>query len=147
MFECIFAHSLGAYAFRVFLATSSLGYIMVFDIVMENKLTQTQYALMQMASKFPFLSSGVCEVSIQDDTHMLTLSHIVCYVKCSALPLKTVSGINEKPKQRRVAHSAFYLLSMVCWSWLVAVKVVDPLPEVSPSVIKFLCAKLNCLYK
>lgn len=102
---------------------------------------------MQMVPKFPFLSSRVCKVSIQDDTHMLTLSHIVCNVKCSGLPLKTASGINKKPKQKRVVHPAFYLLSMVCWSWLVAVKIIDTLPEVSPSFIKFLCAKLNCLYK
>lgn len=56
---------------------------MVFDIVMENKLMQTQYALMQMASKFPFLSSGVCEVSYRM-TH--TCSHLVIlYVMLNAL--------------------------------------------------------------
>lgn len=45
LFECVFAHSLGAYTRRVFLATSSLGYIMAFEIVMENKLPQNKYNL------------------------------------------------------------------------------------------------------
>lgn len=41
LFDCVFARSLGAYAHRVFLATSSLGYIMAFYIVMENEVPQT----------------------------------------------------------------------------------------------------------
>lgn len=36
LFECVFAHSLGVYTHRVFLASSLLGYIMAFCIVMEN---------------------------------------------------------------------------------------------------------------
>lgn len=51
LFKCVFAHSLGAYAHRVFLATSSFGYIMAFYIVMENELLQTQSALTQMAHR------------------------------------------------------------------------------------------------
>ena len=51
LFECVFAHSLGAYAYRVFLATSSFGYIMAFYIVMENELPQTQSALTQIAHR------------------------------------------------------------------------------------------------
>ncbi len=58
LFECVFAHSLGAYAHRVFLATSPLGYIMAFYIVMENELPQTQSALTQMAQNFDILSKG-----------------------------------------------------------------------------------------
>lgn len=58
LFECVFAHGLGAYAHRVFLATSSLGYITAFYIVMENEGPQTQSALMQMAQNVHILSNG-----------------------------------------------------------------------------------------
>lgn len=58
LFECVFAHSLVAYAHRVFLATSSLGYIMAFYIVMENELPQTQSALTQMDQDFHILTNG-----------------------------------------------------------------------------------------
>lgn len=58
LFKSVFAHSLGAYAHRVFLATNLLGYIMAFYIVMENELPQTQSALTQMAQNFDILSKG-----------------------------------------------------------------------------------------
>lgn len=59
LFECVFAHSLGAYTHRVFLATSSLGYIMAFEIVMENELPQIQSVLTQMVQKSDSLSKGL----------------------------------------------------------------------------------------
>ena len=58
LFKCVFAHSLGAYAHRVFLATDSLGYIMAFYIVMENESPQTQSVLTQMGKNFDILSKG-----------------------------------------------------------------------------------------
>lgn len=58
LFECVFAHSLEAYAHRVFLATGPLGYIMAFFIVMENEPPQTQSALTQMAHNFDILTKG-----------------------------------------------------------------------------------------
>lgn len=57
LFECVFAHSLRAYTRRVFLATSSLGYIMAFYIVMENKPPQAQSALTQMAQDLHILKN------------------------------------------------------------------------------------------
>lgn len=59
LFECVFAHSLGAYTHRVFLASSLLGYIMAFCIVMENEPPQTQSVLTQMAQRFDNLSKGL----------------------------------------------------------------------------------------
>lgn len=58
LFKCVFAHSLGAYAHRVFLATTSLGYIMASNIVMENELPQTQSAVTQMAQISDIVSKG-----------------------------------------------------------------------------------------
>lgn len=84
LFECVFAHSLGAHAHRVLLATSSAGYIIAFYIVMENEPPQTQSALTQMAHRtFTFCQRvrPICKRTIMYIvTH--TLGYIVVMQAC-----------------------------------------------------------------
>lgn len=75
LFECIFAHSLGAYAHRVFLARSPLGYIMGFYIVMENEQPKTQFALMQWATNFLYSLDKVLETCERTIVYKITHTH------------------------------------------------------------------------